>query len=78
MISGWKVAPRPAHFLPQGHAATLQLLCSVALGIRGGPVMVQHPWVLVTQKRGLRRDSALNPDPHSSSQPQMQGKQNPP
>lgn len=31
--------------------------------------MGQHPWVLGTQKPGLRRDSALNPDPHVQQQP---------
>lgn len=35
----------------------------------GAPDMGQHPWVLGNQKRGLRRDSALNPDPHVRQQP---------
>lgn len=73
MESCTEASPLPAPGTCCHPAAALQH----GLGHQGGPVMVQHPWVLVTQKCGLRGDSALNPDPRSSSQPQMQDKRNP-
>lgn len=53
MFSGWKVALRPAHFLPQGDAATPQRLRSLAPGVVGGPrhgpapLGIRHPeaWI---------------------------------